>query len=103
MQRQCCGAFVFFASSSNPASTAPESAGFGAAFTASKMGLVGLVHAAARELASDHIRVNAIDPGLLPLTADDQVTAARRAEIVRVALQLCSPSADNITGQVVSI
>ena len=67
-----------------------------AAYLAGKEGLRGLTRAAAAELAADQIRVNAVcleQPG-----SGEAITPEQAADLV---LQLCSPSAVQVTGQVI--
>ena len=91
-----------------------------AAYTASKTGLLGLTREAARELAADNIRVNAVCPGVIatPMTADQRADAKQMArwqreipqgrlgetgDVVGLTLFLCSPAAGYITGQAINI
>lgn len=83
-----------------------------AAYSASKAALIGITRTAARELATHHIRVNAVVPGYLPTTMG---LAARRAmesaveesllkrltepdEVVRFIMYLITT--ESVTGQV---
>ena len=90
----------------------------GVAYSASKGGIHGLVHAAALELASMDITVNAISPGLvetdmtqawseeLRKTLVQRIPKGRFAkpdEIAIAAVFLASPGARFITGQVISV
>ena len=86
-----------------------------AAYDASKAALLGLVRTAAGEFASDHIRVNAISPGVVstPSTAEIEEEPFRSAylrqipqdrygtaqDIAGVCLFLLSDDAGYITGQ----
>jgi len=110
MQRQGGGAVVFFGAvgAAHAGTQAALGSGsgvieYGAAFAASKMGLIGLTQHAARELAADRIRVNAIDPGPWSLAGDEPAAAARLEKVVQTVLYLCGSAAENVTGQVVSI
>jgi NAD(P)-dependent dehydrogenase (short-subunit alcohol dehydrogenase family) len=91
-----------------------------AAYVSSKMGLVGLTHEAARELAAYNIRVNAVCPGVI----ETEMTAALRQneamvqkwledipqgrlgqveDVVGMVLFLCSPAAAYVTGQAIHV
>jgi NAD(P)-dependent dehydrogenase (short-subunit alcohol dehydrogenase family) len=91
-----------------------------AAFIASKTGLIGLTRAAARELAADQIRVNAVCPGVIAtektaLLENDEDTVAQwlreipqgrlgtPEEIAQVVLFLCSSASAYITGQAICV
>ena len=88
------------------------------AYAPSKAGVIALTKVAARELARQKVRVNAIAPGVIAtdMTAGmkDDVTASFLQQtplgrlgtvddIVGVALFLCSPLAAYITGQVIHV
>jgi NAD(P)-dependent dehydrogenase (short-subunit alcohol dehydrogenase family) len=91
-----------------------------AAYTASKMGLIGLTREAARELAVYNIRVNAVCPGVIEtemthrLRQDEammnkwlqEIPAGRLgqpADVVGLVLFLCSEAGAYITGQAINI
>jgi NAD(P)-dependent dehydrogenase (short-subunit alcohol dehydrogenase family) len=70
-----------------------------AAFVASQAGLIGLTRQAARELAGDHIRVNAIRLKQLP-----EASSLEDLKIlVEKVLFLCSHASRDITGQILDM
>lgn len=91
-----------------------------AAYIASQAGVIGLTHAAARELADHHIRVNAVYQGESLETEDfctvsrmpnlgawreahPQVRLGHHPELVSAVLYLCSSEAASLNGKIVGI
>lgn len=91
-----------------------------AAYVASKTGLIGLTHEAAREFAAYNIRVNAVCPGVI----ETEMTSALRKDeamlrrwledipqgrlgtpqdVVGLVLFLCSDAAAYLTGQAINV
>jgi len=88
------------------------------AYAASKAGLVGLTKALARELASRHIRVNAVSPGFIETDMTSKVPAEMRKrlldsiplarlgtadEVAQSVLFLASDAASYTTGEVLKV
>jgi len=114
MRRQGGGVMVNLGASQQQLSRAQNQA----AFCASKAGLVGLTHAAARELAAYSIRVNAVCPGegVASLKPEDSKPEGSQQQVAvqaqlplghleagqdasALVLFLCSRAAGNINGQ----
>jgi 3-oxoacyl-[acyl-carrier protein] reductase len=87
-------------------------------YSASKAGLIGLTKTLAREFASRNIQVNAVAPGFIRTAMTDKLSDAEKQRLIsQIPLQrlgtpqnvadavlfLCSPLADYITGQVVTV
>jgi NAD(P)-dependent dehydrogenase (short-subunit alcohol dehydrogenase family) len=86
----------------------------GAAYAASKAGVIGLTRAAARELAPDGIRVNSVAPGPVatPVLGESagrfaEATLLRRVarpeEIADAVLFLLGPGSADITGETLNV
>jgi 3-oxoacyl-[acyl-carrier protein] reductase len=83
----------------------------GAAYVASKAGLLGLTRQCAREFAPFKIRVNAVCPGNISETETPPATHPNNAQmywgtpqdIADVVLFLCSDAARFITGQAINV
>ena len=67
-----------------------------AAFVASQMGLIGLTRQAAGELASDHIRVNALCPERVAVGA----FPVDLQPVIEQVMFLCSDAAMKVSGQI---
>ncbi len=89
-----------------------------AAYAASKAGLIGLTKALAHELASRHIRVNAVSPGFIETDMTSKVSADMRTrllqaiplgrlgtaeEVAACVVFLASDAASYITGEVLKV
>ena len=88
------------------------------AYATAKAGMIGLTKSLAKEIASRHIRVNAITPGYIETDMTDALTDAQKASIVeKIPLGLlgkasdvadlvhflASPASQYITGQVIGV
>ncbi len=87
-------------------------------YAASKAGIIGFTRAAARELASRNITVNAIAPGFIETDMTSKLNEKQKQallqnipmqrfgkpeEVAKVVAFLCSSDADYITGQVINV
>jgi 3-oxoacyl-[acyl-carrier protein] reductase len=116
MRQQGGGVMINIASSPAHAHVLEDSS----AYVASKMGLIGLTRAAAREFADHNIRVNAVCPSVIEaeMTVSQSQEQGRIREllaglsqersgdvegVVGLVLSLCSQAASDITGQVISV
>jgi NAD(P)-dependent dehydrogenase (short-subunit alcohol dehydrogenase family) len=91
----------------NIASTAghPNPLPQGAAYVASKSGLIGFTKQCAQEFAPQGVRVNAICPANIETDAPQnaQGRAGHWDEVAQVALFLCSDAASFVTGQSIHV
>ena len=103
----------------NIASIVGQMGNFGQAnYAASKAGLIGFTKAAAREVASRNVTVNAVAPGFIDTEMTRKIPEEARRQLVsqipmgklgqpediaRAVIFLASPEADYITGQVIAV
>ncbi len=113
MLKQKSGHIINLSSVSGVAGNAGQ-----ANYSASKAGVIGLTKAAARELASRHITVNAIAPGFIETEMTDVLsdtvkeeavkqiplgTFGRPEDVAKLAVFLASEASGYITGQVIHV
>lgn len=87
-------------------------------YAASKAGIIGFTRAAAKELASRNITVNAIAPGFIETEMTNKLNEKQKQmllqniplqrfgkpeEVAKVVAFLCSSDADYLTGQVINV
>jgi len=87
-------------------------------YSASKAGLIGLTRTAAKEVASRNIQINAVAPGFIQTAMTEGMKDELKASLVKeipagrlgtpedvaqAVLFLCSPAADYITGQTLTV
>ena len=87
-------------------------------YSASKAGLIGFTRTAAKEVASRNIQINAVAPGFVETAMTEKVGTETKAALVQqipagrlgtpedvaqAVLFLCSPAADYITGQTLTV
>jgi 3-oxoacyl-[acyl-carrier protein] reductase len=87
-------------------------------YSASKAGIIGFTRTTAKEVASRNIQINAVAPGFIETAMTDAMTPDRRAELIKsipagrlgtpediagAVAFLCSPLADYVTGQVLTV
>jgi 3-oxoacyl-[acyl-carrier protein] reductase len=103
----------------NIASIVGQMGNFGQAnYAASKAGLIGFTKAAAREVASRNVTVNAVAPGFIDTEMTRKIPEEARRQLVsqipmgklgqpediaRAVVFLAGPEADYITGQVIAV
>jgi len=87
-------------------------------YSASKAGLIGFTRTAAKEVASRNIQVNAVAPGFVETALTSKITEEQMRsirenipagrfgtpeDVAQAVLFLCSPAADYITGQTLTV
>jgi len=87
-------------------------------YSASKAGIIGFTRTTAKEVASRNIQVNAVAPGFVETAMTEALTGDRRTDLLKsipagrlgtpddiagVVAFLCTPAADYITGQVLTV
>jgi 3-oxoacyl-[acyl-carrier protein] reductase len=87
-------------------------------YSASKAGIIGFTRTIAKEVASRNIQANAVAPGFIQTAMTDALTAEQRTSIIKdipagrlgnpedvaqAVAFLCSPAADYITGQTLTV
>ena len=87
-------------------------------YSASKAGLIGFTRTVAKEVASRRIQVNAVAPGFIETALTDKMTPEQKEtvlkgipagrygtpeDVAQAVLFLCSPAADYITGQTLTV
>lgn len=87
----------------------PSAIESGIGYTATKAGIVGLTKQSARDLAPQHIRINAVCPANIadddfgPTTPNMLDRQGSAEEVAAVILFLCSDAASFITGQAIHV
>lgn len=111
LREQGGGAIVNIVSSADPAQDSHN----GAAYSAGKMGLIGLTREAAREFSAYGIRVNAVCPRWIEKDENREVAPEQgRAEgspsqllpankVAETVIYLCSAAAEGVSGQVIEV
>jgi 3-oxoacyl-[acyl-carrier protein] reductase len=87
-------------------------------YSASKAGIIGFTRTIAKEVASRNIQANAVAPGFIETAMTDALSPEQRDNIIKeipsgrlgtpqdiagVVTFLCSPAADYITGQTITV
>ena len=71
----------------------------GTAYLSSTLGMVGLTHQAARELAADHVRVHAVATGIPQL---HQAAEGHPSHFIEAVLYLCDDKQEKLAGEIIN-
>ena len=72
----------------------------GTAYLSSTLGMVGLTHQAARELAAHHVRVHAVATGIPQL---HQAVEGHPSNFIEAVLYLCDEKNSHLEGQIINV